>query len=137
MIEELRDEYGTTMLLTTHDMHEADVLCDRVAILDKGDIVALDTPRRLIADLGGGIIHMGVANGMADKLLPQIQSLPEVKTAARFDGKVEVEAVRAQEALIRLLELFSQTDTDITALEVLEPNLETVFLHLTGKRLRE
>jgi ABC-2 type transport system ATP-binding protein len=47
VIEELRDEYGTTMLLTTHDMHEADVLCDRVAILDKGDIVALDTPENL------------------------------------------------------------------------------------------
>jgi ABC-2 type transport system ATP-binding protein len=47
VIEELRDEYNTTMLLTTHDMHEADVLCDRVAILDKGDMVALDTPENL------------------------------------------------------------------------------------------
>ena len=47
VIEELRDEYGTTMLLTTHDMHEADILCDRVAILDKGDVVALDTPENL------------------------------------------------------------------------------------------
>jgi ABC-2 type transport system ATP-binding protein len=47
VVEELRDEYGTTMLLTTHDMHEADILCDRVAILDKGDIVALDTPENL------------------------------------------------------------------------------------------
>jgi ABC-2 type transport system ATP-binding protein len=47
VIEELRDKHGTTMLLTTHDMHEADVLCDRVAILDKGDMVALDTPENL------------------------------------------------------------------------------------------
>jgi len=47
VIEELRDEYDTTMLLTTHDMHEADILCDRVAILDKGDVVALDTPENL------------------------------------------------------------------------------------------
>ncbi len=47
VIEELRDQYGTTMLLTTHDMHEADVLCDRVAIMDKGDVVALDTPANL------------------------------------------------------------------------------------------
>jgi len=50
---------------------------------------------------------------------------------------VKVEATRAQEALIRLLELFNRADTEITALEVLEPNLETVFLHLTGKRLRD
>jgi ABC-2 type transport system ATP-binding protein len=135
-VECLRNE-GMTILYTTHYMEEAERLCDRVAIVDEGRIVALDTPRRLIADLGGGIIHLGVANGMADELLPQIQSLPEIKTVARFDGKVEIEAVRAQETLIRLLELFNQTDTDITALEVLEPNLETVFLHLTGKRLRE
>jgi ABC-2 type transport system ATP-binding protein len=135
-VERLRDE-GMTILYTTHYMEEAERLCDRVAIIDEGHIVALDTPRKLIADLGGGIIHLGVANGLADKTLAQIQSLPEVKTAARFDGKIEVEAVRAQEALIHLLELFSQTNTDITALEVLEPNLETVFLHLTGKRLRE
>ena len=47
VIEELRDEHGTTMILTTHDMHEADILCDRVAIMDKGDIVALDTPQNL------------------------------------------------------------------------------------------
>ncbi len=47
VIEELRDEHGTTMLLTTHDMQEADILCDRVAIMDKGDIVALDTPQNL------------------------------------------------------------------------------------------
>ena len=60
-----------------------------------------------------------------------------MKNVERFDGKVRVEAARAQETLIRLLELFNNTDTDVTALEVLEPNLETVFLHLTGKRLRE
>jgi ABC-2 type transport system ATP-binding protein len=135
-VERLRDA-GMTILYTTHYMEEAERLCDRVAIVDEGHIVALDTPRKLIADLGGGIIHLGVANGLADETLAQIQALPEVKTAARFDGKVEVETVRVQEALIRLLELFNQTDTDITALEVLEPNLETVFLHLTGKRLRE
>ncbi len=47
VIEELRDKHGTTMLLTTHDMHEADILCDRVAIMDKGNVVALDTPKNL------------------------------------------------------------------------------------------
>ena len=72
-----------------------------------------------------------------EDLLGQIQSLPEVKSAARTDGKVEVETVHAQEALVHLLELFNRTDTSITSLQVLEPNLETVFLRLTGKRLRE
>jgi ABC-2 type transport system ATP-binding protein len=128
---------GMTILYTTHYMEEAERLCHRVAIIDQGRIIALDTPRKLIADLGGGIIHLGVANGMAEGLLEQIRALPEVRAVTRLDGKVKVEATRAQEALIRLLELFNRTDTDVTALEVLEPNLETVFLHLTGKRLRD
>ena len=136
-VEQLRGE-GMTVLYTTHYMEEAERLCDRVAIIDEGCIVALDTPRKLIADLGRGIIHLGVANGKMDgKLLGQIRSLPEVESATRFDGKVKVETAHAQEALVHLLELFSRTATHITALQVLEPNLETVFLHLTGKQLRE
>jgi ABC-2 type transport system ATP-binding protein len=135
-VERLRDE-GMTMVYTTHYMEEAERLCDRVAIVDEGRIIALDTPKKLIADLGGGLIHLGVANGLADGIIPQIQSLPQVRNVTRLNGKLEVEAVHAQEVLIRLLDIFNQTDTDITALEVLEPNLETVFLHLTGKRLRE
>jgi ABC-2 type transport system ATP-binding protein len=135
-VERLRDE-GMTVLYTTHYMEEAERLCDRVAIIDEGRIVALDTPRKLIGDLGKGIIHLGLANGMADEIFGKIRALPEVKHVARFDGKVRVEAARVQETLIHLLELFNSTDTDVTALEVLEPNLETVFLHLTGKRLRE
>jgi len=136
-VERLRDE-GMTVLYTTHYMEEAERLCDRVAIVDEGRFVALDTPRKLISDLGGGIIHLGVANGrMDEELLGQIQSLPEVKSAARSDGRIEVETVHAQTALVHLLELFNRTDTTITALQVLEPNLETVFLRLTGKRLRD
>jgi ABC-2 type transport system ATP-binding protein len=135
-VERLRDE-GMTVLYTTHYMEEAERLCDRVAIIDAGCIIALDTPHKLITDQGGGIIHLGVANGVADGVLERIQALPEVKVVTRLNGKIEVEATQAQEGLIHLLELFNQTNTDITALEVLEPNLETVFLHLTGKRLRD
>jgi ABC-2 type transport system ATP-binding protein len=135
-VERLRDE-GMTVLYTTHYMEEAERLCDRVAIVDEGLIIALDTPRKLTADLGGGIIHLGVANGMADGVLERIQALPEIQVVTRLNGRIEIQANHAQEGLIHLLELFSQTDTDITALEVLEPNLETVFLHLTGKRLRD
>jgi ABC-2 type transport system ATP-binding protein len=136
-VERLR-ERGMTVIYTTHYMEEAQRLCDRVAIIDEGSIVALDTPSKLIADLGGGIIHLGVASEHADEaLLGQIRTLPRVKTVARLNGKLEVETTHAQEALVHVLELFNRTDTSITGLQVLEPNLETVFLHLTGKRLRD
>jgi len=128
---------GMTILYTTHYMEEAERLCHRVAIIDEGRIIALDTPRKLVTDLGGGIIHLGIADGMAEGLLEQIRARPEVRAVTRLDGKVKVEATRAQEALVGLLALFNRTDTDVTSLEVLEPNLETVFLHLTGKRLRD
>jgi ABC-2 type transport system ATP-binding protein len=136
-VERLRDQ-GMTVLYTTHYMEEAERLCDRVAIIDEGRVVALDTPRKLIADLGGGFIRLGLSNGKRDgKLLGQIQSLPGVESAARLDGGLEVKTVYAQDALVHLLELFNRSDTDITALQVLEPSLETVFLNLTGKQLRE
>ena len=136
-VKRLRDA-GMTVLYTTHYMEEAERLCDRVAIIDEGRIVALDTPRRLITELGGGIIHLGAVNGHKDdELLAHIRSLPEVKAVSRLDGKIVVEAVHAQTVLVHLLELFSRTATHITALQILEPNLETVFLHLTGKQLRE
>ena len=135
-VERLNAE-GLTILYTTHYMEEAERLCHRVAIIDEGRIIALDTPRKLVTDLGGGIIHLGIADGMAEGLLEQIRARPEVRAVTRLDGKVKVEATRAQEALVGLLALFNRTDTDVTSLEVLEPNLETVFLHLTGKRLRD
>lgn len=136
-VKKLRSE-GVTILYTTHYMEEAQQLCDRVAIIDQGRIIALDTPRKLIADLGGSIIHLGVANGkLNNKLLEQLQLLDEVKVAVRIDGKVKVKALNTQEALIQMLDLFRRTNTQITSLQVLEPNLETVFLQLTGKRLRE
>jgi len=135
-VERLRDE-GMTVLYTTHYMEEAERLCDRVAIIDEGRIIALDTPRKLISDLGQGIIHLGVANDMAGETLTHIQSLPEIKAATRINGRIEIETMHAQKTLIHMLEILNQADTDITALQILEPNLETVFLQLTGKRLRE
>ena len=135
-VEEL-NAAGMTILYTTHYMEEAERLCDRVAIIDEGRIVALDPPAKLIASRGGGIIHLGVANGMAGGMLERIQRIGEVRAATRLNGKVQVETTEPQAALIHLLELFNRTNTEITALEVLEPNLETVFLQLTGKRLRD
>jgi ABC-2 type transport system ATP-binding protein len=136
-VERLKEE-GMTVLYTTHYMEEAERLCDRVAIIDEGQIIALDTPQNLISHLGGGIIHLGIENGkMNGSLIKQICSLPGVKSASRLDGKVKVETELAQSALVHLLEMFNLTGTSITALQVLEPNLETVFLQLTDKQLRD
>jgi ABC-2 type transport system ATP-binding protein len=135
-IERLRSE-GMTILYTTHYMEEAERLCDRVAIMDEGRILALDTPRGLIGLLGGGVIHMEVAAEHVEDLLPAVRALPHVQAASSRDRRLRIETRAARPALLELIELCNARDIPILSLEVLEPNLESVFLHLTGKRLRD
>ncbi|MFH1969838.1 MAG: ATP-binding cassette domain-containing protein [Verrucomicrobiota bacterium] len=134
-VESLNQD-GLTVLYTTHYMEEAQRLCDRVAIIDQGRIIALDTPKALINSLGGGIIHLGVPPETPDSLIAQVERMPDVQSATHKDGKLEITAQHAQGALIGVIEVFNEADVSITSLEILEPNLETVFLRLTGKRLR-
>lgn len=128
---------GMTVIYTTHYMEEAQRLCHRIAIVDQGEIIALDTPAGLIRSLGGGIIRLGVPEGQGPALAAQIAQLPAVKAATPTDGVIKVEAIRAQEALMGVLNLTNRLDIRVTSLDILEPNLESVFLHLTGKKLRE
>jgi len=135
-VETLNRE-GMTIIYTTHYMEEAQRLCHRVAIVDEGQVIALDTPTALIRSLGGGIIVIGLEEGQADTVLDQIAELPSVKAVTRTDGNLKVETHQFQEALMGILELTNRQDIRITSLEQWEPNLESVFLHLTGKKLRE
>jgi ABC-2 type transport system ATP-binding protein len=135
-VERLNRE-GLTILYTTHYMEEAERLCHRVAIIDQGQIVALDSPKSLIESLGGGMIHLGLVNGKADALVERAKGLRTIKEIRRVDGTLEIQTHRAQQALIDVLEIANQLDAKVTSLQVFEPNLETVFLRLTGKRLRD
>jgi ABC-2 type transport system ATP-binding protein len=128
---------GMSVIYTTHYMEEAQRLCHRVAIVDTGELIALDTPTALIRSLGGGIIVIGLAEGYPDEIVDQVAQLPAVKAATRSDDQLKVETLRLQEALIGVLDITNGQDIRITSLELLEPNLESVFLHLTGKKLRE
>ena len=128
---------GMSVIYTTHYMEEAQRLCHRVAIVDTGELIALDTPTALIRSLGGGIIVIGLAEGYPEEIVDQVAQLPTVKAASRADGELKVETHRLQEALMGILDITNQQDIGITSLELLEPNLESVFLHLTGKKLRE
>jgi len=128
---------GMTILYTTHYMEEAQRLCDRVAIMDQGQIIALDSPKVLIEGLGGGIIRLGLHNGQIEAVMQRGNQHPAVKSISRSNGELIVETHQARAALMGLLEITNQLDTRLTSLEILEPNLETVFLTLTGKRLRD
>jgi len=128
---------GMSVIYTTHYMEEAQRLCHRVAIVDEGKLIALDTPTALIRSLGGGILVVGVAEGAPEDVPDRVAQIPAVKSAIRTDGQLKVETHRLQEALIGVLDITNNLDVPITSIEMLEPNLESVFLHLTGKKLRE
>ena len=153
-VERLNREQGMSILYTSHYMEEVERLCHRVAIMDRGQIIAQDTPKNLVAMLGGGIIHIGMLT--ADENVRQaVEKLSEVKAAAFMAG-VEPEAdegaaapqarktilkvearQQANDALVQVIQLFNERNVPILSVETLEPNLETVFLHLTGKSLRQ
>ncbi|MHB0857676.1 MAG: ABC transporter ATP-binding protein [Anaerolineae bacterium] len=148
-VERLNQEQGMTVLYTTHYMEEAQRLCRRVAIMDRGRIIAQDTPRNLIAILGGGVLHVGVSRA-DDALALEVAALPAVASAGYLpaDGGadesatpvrrvLQVEALRADDALLQLINLLNQRRIEVLSMETLEPNLESVFLHLTGKSLRQ
>lgn len=143
-VEHLNRDQGMSILYTTHYMEEAERLCQRIAIIDHGKIIAMDTPRNLIALLGGGIIQIGLAQ--ADPVVcDKVAALSAVKSAqylpsdeiAPTRNTLKVEAHNANEALVQIIQLFNVLNIEILSIETLEPNLETVFLHLTGKNLRE
>ena len=146
-VERLNQEAGMTVLYTTHYMEEAERLCKRVAIIDRGQIIALDTPRNLIGMLGGGIIRMGVAEP-AEETRRAIEALEMVKSAAYLAAEegenpaqrrhiLKIETLQAIQALLQIIHCMNERNLDILSIETLEPNLESVFLHLTGKSLRQ
>jgi ABC-2 type transport system ATP-binding protein len=143
-VERLNRERGMSILYTTHYMEEAERLCHRVGIIDRGKLIALDTPRRLIESLGGGIIQLGLA-AADERVRAAVESLPAVRSAAFVaaeedtEGKaiLKIEASHGNEALLQVLHHCNEANVDILSLDLLEPNLETVFLNLTGKSLRD
>ncbi|HEX9710860.1 MAG TPA: ATP-binding cassette domain-containing protein [Candidatus Thermoplasmatota archaeon] len=130
-IERLRREMGTTFVLTTHYMDEADRLCDRVGIIDHGRIQALGTPQELKDRLGGDTVVLA----MADPPLDAFRALPFVKSVEVRDGAAWLAVEHAASHLQRILA--AAGDREVTAVELRRPTLEDVFIRLTGRAIRD
>lgn len=130
-IREMRSQ-GTTVVLTTHYMEEAEVLCDRVAVMDFGRIIALDTPRGLIRSLDAAAsVEAHAANNSVDA--ESLERLPGALSAHVQNGQIEVSTTSAQRTLTALLEYASQQSVVLTDLRTSQATLEDVFLELTGR----
>lgn len=132
IVEQMRHE-GRTVVLTTHYMEEAQRLCDRVAIMDHGRIIALDTPRALIREHArAGTVALSVDDAAVD-----LTSLPGVVETTTSNGELLVHTREPLETLHAVVELRRTGGVSYHALRMEDPTLEDVFLTLTGRRLRE
>jgi ABC-2 type transport system ATP-binding protein len=126
-IQHLVSEEKMTVILTTHYMEEADMLCDRIAIIDKGKIVALDTPMGLKAALGGDIIRIKTRHD-----IDKIRGLDFVRKVEQNDGFLILSVNDAKRDLPLLLR-----HVDAETVDFAIPTLNDVFIHLTGRKMKE
>jgi len=124
---------GQTIVITTHYMEEAEYLCDRVAIMDNGKIIALDSPRGLIK-----------SSGIKSKIMFRtVEDIPQslIKTCRgrveKKDHTIVIETKNPEKGLHNLMEYVEKEKIEIVDLRIMQPTLEDVFIKLTGKKLRE
>ncbi len=129
---------GQTILLTTHYMEEADALCDRLAIIDHGKLLALDTPERLKRSVGIDAMITVSATGDLDRLATVLRdAIPAATKVEAVEGVVRVWVQQLRGVLPAIVDASEKQGFAVTDLSSTEPTLETVFINLTGKDLRE
>ncbi len=129
---------GGTVLLTTHYMEEAEALCDRVAIIDRGKVIAIGTPRELIATLGADhVVEFTVDGGVGSEVLASLRGLPGVRDVHASNGGVSLVATEVQQAIPSLLAELDRACLHLSLLATHHATLEDVFVALTGRHLRD
>ena len=136
--EEIRKlrETGTTVFLTTHYLEEADALCDRLAIIDHGKIVAEGTPDELKHEIAGDVLTVGV-NGHGEQVVQLLEKQPYVREACLEDGLVRLYVDRGETAVPNVLRLLDSHGLAPSTMDLHRPSLDDVFLKKTGRSLRE
>jgi len=139
LIRRINREQGTTMILTTHMMVEADMLCDRIGIIDRGRIVALDTPRglrRLVSGTDTTVMTFEIPN-LSPGMLKKVASLEQVESAIQEDTTILKVHSRGDTAFDAIVDSIRAKKGRIRAVSSQEPTLEDVFLKLTGRKVRD
>ncbi len=126
---------GRTIIMTTHYMEEADRLCDRLAIIDHGKLLALDTPAGLRSRAPGGTLVEVTLDGDSAPLLPAIQALPGLNRVSASGAKLSAYAQRVGEAIADLIRATEQAGRLPLDIRLTPPSLETLFVSLTGRKL--
>ena len=136
-IKLLNEKEGITIILTTHYMEEADYLCHRVAIIDHGRIVAMDTPEKLKRAVGLNLISLQIAQDSSGSLVDSLKQLSWIKKIEARDGSLELSIDGGEERIPELIDFADNRGLVISSIKLYKPSLEDTFLHYTGKTIRE
>jgi daunorubicin resistance ABC transporter ATP-binding subunit len=129
----LRDQ-GKTVLITTNYLEEAQALCDRLAIIDHGKLIAVDTPEHLKQTYGGSVVELETANVLSS--LDRIRALDGVKEAKQEQTHLTITTQGTGNVVPQIINIVSQ-ESEIRDIVIREPNLDEIFLQLTGTELRD
>jgi ABC-2 type transport system ATP-binding protein len=137
IFEEIRrvNRAGTTVVYTSHYMEEVQTLCPRIGIIDHGKLIACDTLPALLRQMNG-VIRFQVPE-VSQALRDRLRQWPSVRLTERDGRDLELECGDVQATVLRLVATLNELHVQLTTLETYEPNLERVFLHLTGRALRD
>ncbi len=137
MLERLRRERDLTIILTTHYMDEADKLCDRIAIIDHGKLVALDSPLKLKASIPGKNILEVSFSDVPTGWTHTLEALPEVAEVRADDHVFRISSHNGPRTTVELMEAARKAGTTVVSLSVQSTTLDDVFVHYTGRQLRD
>ena len=135
-IKKLNKESDVTIILTTHYMEEADFLCERVAIIDYGKIVAMDTPTKLKDILGGDVVSLEI-EGNAETMMNHLNQLSWIKTMTSHDNRLSLTMEKGERRIPELIDMAHRDGVSVISVHLRKPSLEDVFLHFTGRTIRE
>jgi ABC-2 type transport system ATP-binding protein len=136
-IKRAKEKEGTTVILTTHFIEEADYLCDRVAIIDQAKIIAIDTPQRLKEAIGTDLISLQVANRRNGDFIDVVKRLRWVKNAEEYSNSLLLSVESGEGRVFELIDFADENGFQIISIDAHEPSLEDVFVHFTGRTIRE
>ncbi len=137
LLQKIRKETNLTIFITTHYMDEADVLCDRIAIIDYGKIVAMDSPSNLKRSIGGfDIIEVSLSN-FTPSVMEKLKAMKFIKEVTEKEEALRISVEDAAKSMPVLIEEFKKMGVAILYLAIHEQSLEDVFIHYTGKTIRE
>jgi ABC-2 type transport system ATP-binding protein len=130
----LREEFGTTILLTTHDMHEADVLCDRIGIMDRGQLVTTGEPSQLKSTVGGDVLTI---NSNTPGAYDRVKELGYNIISQSGNGNLDLVVSNGEHLIPRLLDALEADGVEVNTVSLKKPTLDDVFLKYTGARIEE